>query len=192
LGEDETFEQGLSSGKVGDTDGYTTIDSVKDINFNDNMAVRSEVNGFLNKYKNADVEHAVVITKSGKVYELTGTVANVNPEIIGINELEGSIGVHNHTIYEGFDRGDSFSREDLLFSAKYKTWKEHLTSGNRKEAFIYIGNLSEEDLYKAYEKARNDVRERAFNTRIPIEWEQEAICRELAKTLEGFKFYENL
>jgi len=183
---------GKSSGKIGDTNGITTITSVREIDFNDSKAVRREINIFLNKFSNDEIEHSVVVSKSGKIYELNGNSFRVDTQIIGEDELIGSIGAHNHPVPKSFDRGDSFSLDDLLFTAKYKTGKETLTSGNRRDAFEYTGNLSNTELKNIWYKTKDKVNENAFNNKTVIEWEQEEICRELSKTLEGFKFYENI
>ena len=188
----EKLTVGRSSGKVGDTEGYTTIDAIREIDFTDKTAIEREIEAFRSKHSFSDIEHGIVITPSGKVYELTGTEGAVNPEIIGVGELKGSIGAHNHPVWSGHDRGDSFSREDLLFSARHMTGAEHLVSGNRRDNFLYTGILSEDDLYKAYDDAKNKVLNRAWESDIEIEWRQADIMRELATTLEGLMFDENV
>jgi len=181
-----------SNSKIGDTDGYTRVDRIRDIDFDDGKAVQREVDAFLDKYKNADAEHSVVITKSGKVYELTGTSGTVNPEIIGADELKGSIGAHNHPLWEGYDKADSFSIDDLLFAARHKTGTEYLTSGKRRDAFLYTGDLTEEEIYRAYQTAQSSVYQRAFETGTQLLFRNADFMRELSKTLEGLIFHENI
>ena len=182
----------LASGKVGDMDGYTVIDSIKDVDFNDSNAVRIEIEEFCAKFKDAEVEHALILTKSGKAFELTGTVGAVNPEVIGLEELEGSIGAHNHPVLAGDRMGDSFSREDVLFAARHKTGIGYLVAGDRMDAFLYSGGLSEEDLYQVYKVAENEVLKRAWDNGLAIQWRQAEIMREIANNLEGFIYHEGV
>jgi hypothetical protein len=181
-----------ASGKIGDTDGKTRIDNVREIDFNDTAVVKREIQAFLDKYSDTAVEHAIVITKSGKIYELTGAGSTVNTEMIGSEELAGSIGAHNHPIWEGFDRGDSFSYDDLLITVNHKTGIEYLTSGKRRDAFEYTGNLSEDEVYEAYIEAKYRVMDMSFNGELDTDWEKAEIMRELSKTLKGLTYHENI
>lgn len=180
------------SGKVGDTDGYSKIDEVLAFNFSDKAAVRKVVELFSKNYANAKEEHAVVISPVGQLFKLTGTKGSVNTALVGTDALVGSIGMHNHPVWEGFDSGDSFSKEDVMFSAEYKTGTEYLTTGNKRYSFEYTGTLTADQLKEKYTEARNFVRSVAFETGSVLEFEQEEIMRVLAKELEGFVFNENL
>ena len=181
-----------SSGKVGDSDGYSVIDEVTPFNFLDKIAIKKEVEGFMETYSKAKEEHAIVISPNGYLYRLTGTVADVNTSIVGEDALVGSIGIHNHPVWDGFESGDSFSRDDVWFSAAYKTGKEYLSTGTKRYAFEYTGDLSADELAAEYEKAITDANELAFETDSVIEFEQEAAMRLLAERLKGFVFDENL
>lgn len=77
-----------------------------------------------------------------------------------------------------------------MFSAKYKTGIEYLISGTRRNAFEFLREYSEEEIYYAWEKALYTVRERSFSGELVFEWEQEEILKVLAEQLEGFAFYE--
>jgi len=189
---DEILTTGRASGKIGDTDGYTIIDDIREIDINDKVAVQREIDSFRDKFEFAEVEHSVIITQSGKVYELMGTEGKVNPAIIGTDELKGSIGAHNHPVLKGGNCDDSFSSDDVLFSVRHKTGMEYLVSGTRRDAFLYTGDLSEDNMYEAYAKAKNTVDSDAWEKDIEIKWKQADIMRELSKTLKGFMFYENL
>ena len=189
-GDNVVFTSVRASGKIGDTDGYTVIDAVRDIDYQDSVAVQREINKFLDKHSDSEVEHAIVIAKSGKLYEFTGTSGTVNTLLAGKDELKGSIGAHSHPIWVGHDRGDSFSRDDLLFTAEHGTSVEYLTSGSRREAFAYTGKLTPDEIYKEYQKAKVAVFGRAMSSQTAITWEQEEIFRELLKTLEGLTYYE--
>jgi hypothetical protein len=87
--------------------------------------------------------------------------------------------------------GDSFGKQDLGFAAEYKTGKQYLISGKRRNAFIYTGNLSETELYEVYEQAKFNARNNAWENAIEIEYLQADTMRELMKIIEGIEFYEN-
>lgn len=188
----ETGKTYRSSGKAGDTDGYSKIDEVLAFDFSDKAAVRKVVESFSKDYANAKEEHAVVISPAGQLFKLTGSKGSVNTALVGTDALVGSIGMHNHPVWEGFDSGDSFSKEDVMFSAEYKTGTEYLTTGNKRYSFEYTGTLTADQLKEKYIEARNFVRSVAFETGSVLEFEQEEIMRVLAKELEGFVFNENL
>ena len=181
-----------SSGKAGDTDGYSVIDSVSPFNFSDKAAVQKEVDTFLKEFADAPEEHAIVISPTGQLFRLTGTVADVETGLVGEDALAGSIGMHNHPVWEGFESGDSFSLQDVIFSVQFKTGTEYLTTGGKRYSFEYKGTLTVDQIAEEYQKAQNHVRSIAFDTGQAIEYEQEAIMRYLAKTVEGFIFNENL
>lgn len=181
-----------SSGKAGDTDGYTTIDAVQRFDFNDGKAIQKEVSAFFEKYAYAGEEHAVVISPNGNLYRLTGTSGNVNTAIIGEDALRGSIGMHNHPVWSGFDRDDAFSKDDVSFTVEHKTGVEYLTSGNKRWSFGYTGKLSADEIVEAYEKALLDAQSIAFESGNVLEFAQEAAMQILAQRLEGFTFDENL
>lgn len=122
---------------------------------------------------------------------LTGTSVTIDHSVIGAESLRGSVGVHNHPVPPGETMGDSFSRADLIFSAKYGTGIEFLVSGSRRNAFQFLREYTEDEIYYAWEAALRTVRERAYFNKTPIIWEQEEVMKILAEQLEGFKFYEN-
>ena len=181
-----------SSGKAGDTDGYSVIDSVSPFNFSDKAAIQKEVAAFLKEFADAPEEHAIVISPTGQLFRLTGTVADVETGLVGEDALVGSIGMHNHPVWEGFESGDSFSKHDVYFSAAHKTGIEYLTTGEKRYSFIYSGPLSAEELELEYQKAQEEVMEKAFESGGYIEFIQEATMRALSERLEGFDFNEIL
>ena len=168
---------------------HTEIKSAKLINFSDKRAINRKIESFCKKYNQANIEHALVITTGGIAYELSGIIGAVDPEIIGVEQLEGSIIVHNHPIIlDG--RGDSFSREDLVFAAKHKMGRQYLISGSIKHSFLYTGTLTADEIGLAYDNAFKKIMEKAFNGEIEVVFEQEEVMCSLTKTLKGFEFYE--
>ena len=183
---------GLSSGKAGDTDGYTTIDEVLAFDFSDKQAMRKEIASFAEQYADAEVEHAFVFSPSGKLYRMTGTSINVNTGLVGDDDLVGSICIHNHPVEKGYAKADSFSVLDVRFAVEHKTGVDFLISGSRKESFVYTGNLTADELVEEYEKAKNKALEIALDTGGSVEYWQEAAMRGLAENVEGFVFYEDI
>lgn len=172
-------------------DGYTSIDRTWNINPANEDKISETIEDFASSFSSSGKEHSVVITKDGEVFSLTGTSISVDPSVIGAEKLPGSIGVHNHPVPPGEACGDSFSKADLMFSARHGTGIEYLVSGSRRNAFEFLRQYTEEELYRAWEKAFQLVRERAISGELIIDWEQEEILKVLAEQLEGFMFYEN-
>lgn len=181
----------LSSGKVGDTDGETVITTIMQIDFNDGKAVTREIENFCEQYAYADVEHALEITPSGKAYSLTGEKTSVNSSLAGMDELKGSIGIHNHPVEAGQKMYDSFSLSDLKFVAASQAGKQYLISGERRNAFEFTKEFTEQEIYEAWQKAKTILLERALAGEVSIEAEQEQILKILNEILEGFVFYED-
>jgi len=94
----------------------TKITDIKPIDFNDKVTITKEINNFAEKYAYAEVEHALEISPAGKAYSVIGTKGYVSSEIIGKEALTGSISIHNHVVFAGQNKGDSFSDDDLTFA----------------------------------------------------------------------------
>lgn len=178
------------SGEVGFTDGNTTINSVEPLDFSNKASINRQLFVFLEQHSNSPVEHAIVFSPDGHVYRLTGIHGAVNTALIGENSLVGSIGAHNHPVWEGFSSGDSFSMEDVCFSVEYKTSTEFLTTGNRRYSFEYTGELNREEMAAAYKAARLEIQSRIFDAGESIEFIQLETMRLLASKLKGFDFHE--
>lgn len=181
----------LSSGKPGDTDGFTTLESVRDINFTNAAAIKQELESFVSEHALSDVEHALVLSPDGKGYHLVGLEGTVNTALAGEDALRGAVVIHNHPVPRGEPMADSFSKDDVRFAVVHRAGKQYLISGTRRNAFTYHGDASADDVYVAYERAFDDVRERAFCGELEIVFEKEEIMKALDKYLEGFKFYES-
>jgi len=181
-----------ASGKVGDGDGYSKITAIYHIDSNNSARISQKLSGFEEKYRTSEIEHSLVIAQNGAAYEVSGISGAVNTELVGADALEGSTIIHNHPIWDGYDKGDSFSLDDIMFAARNRAGKQYLSSGTRKDAFLYTGRYDENDIRNAYHKARQDILKRAFETGEPIQFEQEEIMRILGKYLEGFEYYENI
>jgi hypothetical protein len=182
---------GKSSGIIGDTDGNSTITGIKTINFNDESIINREIENFCKEFAHSDIERSLEISPNGKAYNLSGSIGSVNPELIGIENLKGSIGIHNHPVMTGDEMYDSFSLNDLKFAAKTKEGKQFLISGKRRNAFEFIKENTEDEIYNAWKNAKHILHEKAFNGEIQISYEQYEILKILNNTLEGFVFYEN-
>ena len=161
---------------------------MRQIDFNDEVAIAYEIEQFINIYAYSDVEHALVVTPKGNVYNLRGNKEAVNPGIIIREELIGSIVVHNHpTEWE-----DSFSRQDFITFFEYGLLREDVVSGKLHNIMRYNGALITPDkARKLYNEAFHEVRQAAMRAQTPILLEQLETMRQLAKTMKGLIFNEN-
>ncbi len=200
VGRDMTYEEwersrkrdGLSSGKVGDSDGYTTINRVEDFDFSDEMQRNNEIRAFAKRIAYNNDEHALVISPLGKLYELKGTDVNVNTELCGADALRGAITLHNHPLDNPNNAFyDSFSREDFTFATKYSTGIQYLVSGELHNAFEITKTMTEDEASDLYYSARFSVWNEAYEIGREIEHEQLEIMRRIAQMDERVKFYEN-
>lgn len=129
------------------------------IDFNNKNAVNTTLINFEKKYANSDKEHCVVITESGKVYEVHGERWTVDTSVLG-KELKGSINEHNHVIGESHY---SFSREDLFSSVIDESAVVYAFDEKYRYMMDFRDvNVSEEDVYSAYRAAVEEVNETKF------------------------------
>lgn len=95
---------------------------IRNIIPDDELAIEKELQAFADKYRDAEEEHAYVITKEGKVYHCFGTEGNVYPDYDLGDELYGAHVTHNHperiTEY-------TFSGEDIELFQKYNLASLH-------------------------------------------------------------------
>lgn len=177
------------SGKIGDTDGYTTLEDVAPFDFNDGAAVRKVRNDFAEQHKFSPIEHGLVLSPNGKKYSLKGWEASVNTDLAGADALEGAIVIHNHPTTPEIGFYDSFSRQDFVSAVKAKTAMEIVVSGECQQAFLTPQDISPEDAEALYNQARYAVMERAFQTDKPVEYQQLEVMRELNR-MGVLEFFE--
>lgn len=177
----------LSSGKVGDTDGYSTIESIEDFDYNDTKAKDYVFSYFAKAYRKADVEYACVITPENKVYEVKGGASTVGIHLVG-DDLKGAYITHNHPDQGGFF-GDCFSKADFKGFFKYGFKELQVSSGLGRYSMKYEGEyFSGDKAAELYEKAHDAVCEKALQTGIDIEYEQLEIMEALNEMLEFLNF----
>ena len=182
----------ISHDSIINTGGDSKLVKNGKIDFGDIKAVSDLIEIFCKSNANADVENALVISPTGNFYNIAGGKFSVETSVIGKNNLRGSICVHNHPVPKGEIMGDSFSRYDLGFAAEYKTGKQYLVSGKRRDSFIYTGNISREEIENKYNEAYSKLLELALYGYIEIEFEMQQTLEILNNILEGFTFYGNL
>ena len=178
----------LTGGKVGDTDGNTVIIGKKQIDTSDSEAVQREIDDFGRLYANVDIEHSRVITQSGEVFTLQGTESSVNPAIVGSDALRGATIIHNHPPASGQHMGDSFSLEDLRFSARHHTGTQYLFSGERRDSFAFTKPISENDVYDAWKDAESKMLQRAKDGILSVHHYQAGILAVLNEDKERFDY----
>lgn len=184
------MEIGMSSGKAGDTNGYTVITKVEPFDFSNHDALQQALDRFIALYGDADVEHALVLSPLDQAFHLTGTSTSVDTRLVGKDALKDSVDIHNHPPRaDGF--ADSFSRQDFRELIWGQTARSLLVAGGHTYSMSYSGApITPEEAEMLYKGAFDRILERAFETGIPVEAEQLEIMRELARSLEGLSFHE--
>ena len=176
-----------SSGKIGDTDGYSTIESIEDFDYNDTKAKDYVFSYFAKAYRKADVEYACVITPENKIYEVKGGASTVGIHLVG-DELKGAYITHNHPDQGGFF-GDCFSKADFKGLFKYGLKELQVSSGLGRYSMKYEGEYFKEDkAAELYDEAKKEIYEKAFQTGIDVEYEQLEIMKALNERLENLIF----
>ena len=177
----------LSSGKIGDTDGYSTIESIEDFDYNDTKAKDYVFSYFAKAYRKADVEYACVITPENKIYEVKGIGSTVGINLVGDN-LKGAYVIHNHPDTDDF-LGDCFSRDDFKCFFKYGIKEMQVSSGLGRYSMQYEGEyFTGEDAAMLYDKAHKKMYEKAFQSNDYVEYEQLETMKVLSDMLEDLVF----
>lgn len=177
----------LNSGKIGDTDGYSTIESIEDFDYNDTKAKDYVFSYFAKAYRKADVEYACVITSENKVYEVKGGASTVGINLVG-EDLKGAYIIHNHPD-QGEFLGDCFSKDDLKGFFKYEIKELQVSSGLGRYSITYDGEyISEDEIANMYEDARLTALEKAYQNKEMIEYEQLETMNVLSERLARLNF----
>ena len=180
-----------SSGKLGDTEQGSEIVKIYKIDPTaENVAFELET--FRKSYAYALEEHSLVITPDGQCFEIRGGESVVHTEVVGAENLKGSIVIHNHPLDEISEVFyDSFSREDFAFAAEYSCGRQELVSGTLKNTLILKSKISESEAKEMYDSAFKAVRSQAFANGKAIDHEQLYTFRELKKMYPAeVDFYE--
>ena len=165
------------------------IVDIKDIDFEDETAIKAEIDDFASKYANADIEYAKVICPTSKSFTVMGLKESVDPTILGSENLQGAVVIHNHPVDE-FGDSDSFSLDDLQFAVRNKQKYHFLVFGTQKHAFEFVQFYDEDEVSKAWRRSKFTLLDNARKTGVPVGHEQLGILRNLNNTLKGFDFYE--
>lgn len=167
----------------------TAILSVESFNFDDNKQIAQAFWNFRRKYKDAENEYAFVLSPKERKFVLKGETYNVDVDLVGLDNLEGAVVIHNHPVIDGFS--DAFSKEDFAGMFRARTKEEWLIAGDRVFRMSFHGHwLSEDEAYELYEKAKFQAREDAFESELDIAYEQLMTMRKLKQMLEGLEFNE--
>ena len=179
-----------SNGKVGDTIEDSVI--VKSYQIEPtNEKIVSELKAFGNAYAYAPVEHSLVITPDGRCFEVRGGVSAVHTEVVGAENLKGSIVIHNHPLDEySSDFYDSFSIEDMQFAVETESWTQYLVSGKLKNSVVIDEKMTVDEITQLFFEARNEAYQLAFDSGADMEGVQLCTLREMAKKDERIKFNE--
>lgn len=178
----------LKSGKVGDTDGYSVIDYVGNIEYNDSKKIEEYFSYFAKNMVDEKVEKALIVTASNRLYQLTGTSGTVNITLVGEAALKGAKIIHNHPASYGV-LGDAFSREDFVGLFTYGITTLEVASGLGRFRLRYKGKpLSAGEASELYNKACNYVVNQSIMHKRGIEYLQLETMEQIKKLLPGVIF----
>lgn len=180
--------KGLASGKKGDTDGYSTIEKVFEVPYNDSKAVESTFSDFGKQYVDDVVENAIVVSKDNKAYLIKGTSGNVNIGLAGDDALIGAKVIHNHPDTDDMF-GDCFSREDFIFFFEKNIGELQVTSHLGRYSMVYNGDksISTIEAYELYNRAYKEALQEAFENMEPFDYGQLSTMEWISKNIEGFE-----
>ena len=99
---------------------HSKPDYLGKININDETQINSKLNEFKEKRINSKIEHALVITKDGEVYECHGINNAVYPDVDLGDKINGAIISHNHPADE---TEYTFGQSDVQLLQQYKLKK---------------------------------------------------------------------
>ena len=186
----EALTDGRGSGKIGDTDGDTTIIDKKPFDFGDKKSIMNEIKLFKEECADTDREYALVFSPSNIMYRLRGHETGVNTNLIGEDDLVGNWSIHNHRIADK----DSFGKADFKSLFSEKAYQTEVISGNLYNTLRYEGakEITPEVAEDLYGKALRSVWGEKLRTDRNVEYEQLEIMRNLSKNLEGLVFVENV
>ena len=180
---------GKGSGKAGDTDGESKIERVWDVDFSDEKEISKIQDEFFKTHAYSDKEYAVIVSPENKAYYISGGKSSVNTDLVGEESLKGCISIHNHPVPDGDTFYDSFSKQDFVSSARYNSSLEVLISGERKQAYRLLREMSEEEAETIYNKALFSMLSKAFDSGREIEYRQLDTMKEL-DLMGVIRFYE--
>lgn len=161
-----------------------TVVQEPDIDYNDDRAIEERFQQFCKEYKNSKVEHALVVTTTGKVYRLDGKSYIVDITVLEDMLREAKV-IHNHPDDE-YSYGDCFSKRDFGLFCRTSILSLDVTSGLGRYRLKYSGPpLSEEEAWRLYDEAYGEIFHNAILTGKEIEHEQLEVMTQLSRTLRG-------
>ena len=87
------------------------------VDVKDTSKINKVIKEYENRIKSDIIENAIVVTKTGEIYQCFGNATNVWPDIDLKDKLIGAIVTHNHPKEETFF---GFSQEDIRLFEKYQ------------------------------------------------------------------------
>lgn len=179
-GESDIIEE--SKRKSADVQFYEEMGQIDPLNQNQ---VETALNDFEEKYRNSEIEHCIVITETGKVYEIHGTRYNVNTELLG-DKMKNSINEHNHVTGES---EYSFSWLDFNSSIQEQSSVSVAYDEKYRYSMTDYKGISKDEAYNIRKKAEENVYNRIilFGEEIPDEEKQHEFIKEACRLL-GIKY----
>ena len=162
----------------------STYEQIGHIDVADKNQVEAALSDFEQRHKDSDLEHCIVITTDGDVFEVHGGKYTVDPAILG-DKTVGSINEHNHVT--GLSQY-SFSKEDIYESCKDGSKISIAFDEKYRYKMSFENRVSEDLVHDAYINAEMALMTRsALGERILPENEQHEVVRLTCETL-GIKY----
>lgn len=145
----------LSDGASGDSEENSKSKprKIDTVDFKDKDAVTAVIRDFESRYAEADIEHCIVVTTQGEVYEIDGNQWTVDTTVLG-DKMKGSINSHNHITGES---SYSFSKEDLESSIRDGSYRVEGFDEKYRYSMVIERKISKATVYDAYVESKLEV-----------------------------------
>ena len=152
-----TSEGGESSSDLGGGDSEESSKSkprkIGTVDFKDKDAVTAVIRDFESRHAEADIEHCIVVTTQGEVYEIDGKQWTVDTTVLG-DKMKGSINSHNHVTGES---RYSFSIDDIKSSVGDGSYRVEGFDEKYRYSMVIERKISKATVYDAYVESKLEV-----------------------------------
>ncbi len=145
------LSNGLGAANLDEPDGDIKLDGPKYLGALDDISddvVKSTLEKYESEIVKSDIENAIVVTKSGLVFQCFGDKNGVYPDVQLGNELMGASMTHNHPV--GSANEYSFSKNDINLFMEYNL--KLLRGIDEKYIYELSRNAEEIDIHATLEE----------------------------------------
>ena len=183
-GSSTVSSNGFSSG-IANEFAESTFEKTGHIDVSDKKQVEEAISDFEKRYEKSELEHCIVITENGDVYEVHGGRYTVDPTVIGAENMRESINEHNHVA--GLSQY-SFSKEDIYESCKDGSYMSMAFDEKYKYSMTFKNKVPYEKVHDVYVDSEISLMSRkALGEKIKSEDEQHEVVKLTCEAL-GIKY----